>query len=102
MTKLALLGAAAVVLTSTLAGPAMAQPVISNPGRCAQFYPDANCQNYGPGNPYTDGYQQRTYRRTVTRDATPTGTTAGMTAGTTTAGIAVIPASGRAMSPQAS
>jgi len=34
--------------------PAMAQQVISEPGYCAQFYPSANCQNKGPGNPYTD------------------------------------------------
>ena len=31
--------------------PALAQAVIY----CAQFYPNANCQNLGPGNPYTDG-----------------------------------------------
>ena len=37
----------------------MAQQVIYNPGYCAQFYPNANCQNLGPGNPYTGGYQQR-------------------------------------------
>jgi hypothetical protein len=36
---------------------AQAQEVISNPGRCAQFYPNANCQNLGPGNPYTGSYQ---------------------------------------------
>jgi hypothetical protein len=30
-----------------------AQHVITNPGKCAQFYPNANCQNYGRGNPYT-------------------------------------------------
>ncbi len=24
---------------------------------CAQFYPNANCQNKGPGNPYTGDYQ---------------------------------------------
>jgi hypothetical protein len=58
MTKLALLGAAA-VLSSALAGPAMAQQVIYNPGYCAQFYPNANCQNKGPGNPYTGDYQRR-------------------------------------------
>jgi hypothetical protein len=60
MTKLGLLGAAAVVLSSALAGPAMAQQVIYNPGYCAQFYPNANCQNKGPGNPYTGDYQRRT------------------------------------------
>lgn len=58
MTKLSLLGAAA-ILSSALAGPAMAQQVISNPGYCAQFYPNANCQNKGPGNPYTGDYQRR-------------------------------------------
>jgi hypothetical protein len=59
MTKFALLGAAAAVLSSALAGPAMAQQVIYNPGYCAQFYPNANCQNQGPGNPYTGDYQRR-------------------------------------------
>jgi hypothetical protein len=59
MTKLGLLGATAVVLSSALAGPAMAQQVIYNPGYCAQFYPDANCQNKGPNNPYTGDYQRR-------------------------------------------
>jgi hypothetical protein len=64
MTNLKLLGAAALVLSSALASPAMAQQVIYNPGRCAQYYPNANCQNLGPGNPYTDGYQRRTGYRT--------------------------------------
>jgi hypothetical protein len=59
MTKLGLLGATAVVLLSALAGSAMAQQVIANPGYCAQFYPDANCQNKGPANPYTGDYQRR-------------------------------------------
>ena len=36
----------------------MAQPVIYNPGYCAQYYPNANCQNLGPGNPYTDNYRR--------------------------------------------
>ena len=31
--------------------PAPAQQVISEPGYCAFFYPNANCQNKGPGNP---------------------------------------------------
>jgi hypothetical protein len=54
MTKLRLVGAtAAVVLASALAGPVMAQEVITNPGKCAQYYPNANCQNLGAGNPYT-------------------------------------------------
>jgi hypothetical protein len=59
MTKFGLLGAAAVVLSSALASPVMAQQVIANPGYCAQYYPDANCQNLGPGNPYTGDYQRR-------------------------------------------
>lgn len=57
MTKLRLLGAA-VLLSSALAGPALAQEVIEDPGYCAQYYPNANCQNLGPGNPYTGGYQR--------------------------------------------
>jgi hypothetical protein len=41
----------------------MAQQVIYNPGYCAQFYPNANCQNRGPGSPYYGGsYQSRAYR----------------------------------------
>jgi hypothetical protein len=51
----------------------MAQQVIYNPGYCAQFYPNANCQNLGPGNPYTGDYQRRTayqnsYNRRDRRD----------------------------------
>lgn len=69
MTKLGLLGAAAVVLSSAIAGPAMAQQVIYNPGYCAQYYPNANCQNLGPGNPYTDGYQRRVYRSSTSWDS---------------------------------
>src|SRR5258706_14889885 len=58
MTKFKMLGAAA-ILASALASPAMAQAVIYNPGYCAQFYPNANCQNKGPGNPYTGSYQRQ-------------------------------------------
>jgi hypothetical protein len=63
MTKLGLLGTAAVILSSALASPSMAQEVIYNPGYCAQFYPNANCENKGPGNPYTGDYQRRTLSR---------------------------------------
>src|SRR6201994_3980925 len=56
--KLALIGAAAVT-AAAFATPALAQQVIEDPGYCAQFYPNANCQNLGPGNPYTDGGYQR-------------------------------------------
>jgi hypothetical protein len=58
MRQLAIVGAAALLATA-LAAPAGAQQVIYNPGYCAQFYPNANCQNKGPGNPYTGDYQQR-------------------------------------------
>jgi hypothetical protein len=54
MMKFALIGAAAIA-AAAFATPALAQAVISNPGYCAQFYPNANCQNLGAGNPYTDG-----------------------------------------------
>ena len=52
--KFALIGAAAFA-AAAFATPALAQAVIEEPGYCAQFYPNANCQNLGPGNPYTDG-----------------------------------------------
>jgi hypothetical protein len=52
--RIALIGAAALIAAAS-AAPALAQQVIEDPGYCAQFYPNANCQNLGPGNPYTDG-----------------------------------------------
>jgi hypothetical protein len=52
--KFALIGATAVAAAAFVT-PALAQAVISDPGYCAQFYPNANCQNLGPGNSYTDG-----------------------------------------------
>ena len=67
MTKCKILAAAA-ILASALAGPAMAQEVIYNPGYCAQFYPNANCQNRGPGSPYTGSYQRQVYQDQVYRD----------------------------------
>jgi hypothetical protein len=45
----------AVVLTAALAGQAHAQAVVEDPGYCAQYYPNSNCQNYGPGNPLYPG-----------------------------------------------
>jgi len=60
-----LFGAAA-VLSTAIATPALAQAVISEPGYCAFFYPYANCQNKGPGNPYTDP----NFRRTGAADGT--------------------------------
>ena len=47
------LGSAAMLIAISCT-PAAAQAVISEPGYCAQFYPSANCQNRGPGNPYID------------------------------------------------
>jgi hypothetical protein len=52
MSQFKLLGAAAIIGT-VIGSPLMAQQVISEPGYCAQFYPNANCQNKGYGNPYT-------------------------------------------------
>ncbi|MBV9459437.1 MAG: hypothetical protein JO141_18230 [Bradyrhizobium sp.] len=45
------LSGAALLIAVLTAGAASGQEVITNPGKCAQFYPNANCQNYGPGNP---------------------------------------------------
>lgn len=49
-----LIGGAA-LLTAAFTVPVLAQPVISDPGRCQAEFPNANCLNLGPGNPYTDG-----------------------------------------------
>jgi len=61
-----LFGATAIAVTM-LAGAANAQAVINEPGRCSAQFPNANCTNLGPGNPYTDsGYRHRrvSYRQT--------------------------------------
>lgn len=59
MMNIKLLGAVAIAAT-TVAGPAMAQAVVNNPARCSAQFPNANCQNLGPGNPYTDSrYRHR-------------------------------------------
>jgi hypothetical protein len=58
MSTFKLLGAVA-ILSTAIASPAPAQQVISEPGYCAFFYPNANCQNKGPGNPYTDPNARR-------------------------------------------
>ncbi len=63
MSTFKLLGAVA-LLSIAIATPVQAQPVISEPGYCAFFYPNANCQNKGPGNPYTDP----NFRRGVARN----------------------------------
>jgi hypothetical protein len=59
MSTFKLLGAVA-VLSSLSATPVLAQAVIQEPGYCAFFYPNANCQNKGPGNPYSDPNFHRT------------------------------------------
>ena len=66
MTRFKIIGAAA-ILASALASPAMAQQVVTNPGYCAQFYPNGNCQNLGPGSPYTGSYQRQSYQDQATR-----------------------------------
>jgi hypothetical protein len=45
---------AAAMLSTVATTPLRAQQVMSEPAYCAFFYPNANCQNKGPGNPYTD------------------------------------------------
>ena len=57
MTKLATLALAA-LLPLAVTSQARAQAANPEPGYCAQFYPNANCQNKGPGNPYTGSYQR--------------------------------------------
>ena len=47
------------VLSTVIVTPVATQPVMTEPGYCAFFYPNANCQNKGPGNPYTDPNHQR-------------------------------------------
>ena len=58
MSRLGPLGALAVLSTFVLM-PAQAQQAMSEPAYCAFFYPNANCQNKGPGNPYTDPNYRR-------------------------------------------
>ena len=45
----------AMLLAALGSGPALAQAVVEDPGYCAQYYPSANCNNYGPGNPMYPG-----------------------------------------------
>lgn len=41
-----------------LASPALGQAVVQYPGACSQMYPNANCVDMGPGNPFTGSYQR--------------------------------------------
>jgi hypothetical protein len=56
MARYRLVGAAAALAVMMAPGmtTALAQQVMGEPGYCAFYYPNANCQNKGPGNPYTD------------------------------------------------
>jgi hypothetical protein len=45
----------AALLAASFAGQAHAQAVVEDPGYCAQYYPNSNCTNYGPGNPLYPG-----------------------------------------------
>jgi hypothetical protein len=57
--KPAVLGAA--LLATVLSGQAHGQAAVEDPGYCAQYYPGANCQNYGPGNPLYPGFHGQTF-----------------------------------------
>ncbi len=57
MSSFRLLGAA--VILFAISASAIAQEVIYEPGYCAQYYPDANCQNIGPNNPDSAEYRRR-------------------------------------------
>src|SRR5258708_22557695 len=50
---------AVTILSTALATPVLAQQAMSEPAYCAFFYPNANCQNKGPGNPYSDPNYRR-------------------------------------------
>ena len=54
-----LLTAVAALSTIAVAPPVRAQQVIYEPAYCAFYYPYANCQNKGPGNPATDPNSRR-------------------------------------------
>ncbi|HLG82165.1 MAG TPA: hypothetical protein VKY22_14205 [Bradyrhizobium sp.] len=59
MSLLRPLGALAALVSTFSLMPAHAQQAMSEPAYCAFFYPNANCQNKGPGNPYTDPNYRR-------------------------------------------
>jgi hypothetical protein len=75
MSTLKLLGAVVMVLSCVIVTPVLAQAVVQEPGYCAFFYPNANCQNKGPGNPYGN-YQQPNGQHT----GLPSGDTVGVAA----------------------
>ena len=81
---------ATAAILSVIGAPAMAQQVISEPGYCAFFYPNANCQNKGPGNPYTGSYIAGSYQPNYT-DQGMSGYRYGAYAGGQTVGVAAPP-----------
>jgi hypothetical protein len=60
-------------LSAAIATQAPAQEVIDEPGYCAFYYPNANCQNMGPGNPNDINYRRRAAGNVA---MAPAGTTA--------------------------
>ena len=70
---------AAAVLTAISFTPVPAQQVMSEPAYCAFFYPNANCQNKGPDNPYTDPYYRRNGGQSSGQWPTASGETVGVT-----------------------
>jgi hypothetical protein len=62
-------------LSAATATPALAQEVIYEPGYCAFYYPNANCQNMGPGNPNNIDYRRRAASNVA---MAPAGATAGI------------------------
>jgi hypothetical protein len=53
--KFNLVGAAAIAATALFTHVLPQADDIEDPGYCAEFYLNANCQNVGPGKPYADG-----------------------------------------------
>jgi hypothetical protein len=86
-----------VTILSVISFPAMAQQVISEPGYCAFFYPSANCQNKGPGNPYTGSYIAGSYQPNYPNQG---GYAYGAYAGGQTVGVAAPPKARRTRVPQ--
>jgi hypothetical protein len=91
--KVSRLFGAAVVLSAALAGPAMARDVHKS-GRCAQVYPNANCQNVGS---YTGNDQRRTgYRDSYNRWDSDRNSDVASAAVGTAVGITTVPIGGDA------
>ena len=82
MSSFKLLGAAAILFAATVARSRAAGHLRARLLRV--FYPNANCQNKGPGNPYTDPNAQRS-----------------MTPGSQTVGVATVKRPQEAGNPRA-